>query len=393
MNNIISTLKKAWRETDRILMLLCITASVFGCILVRSATEISRSENALMSRDLRTMVIAVIGGVIGALIISYIDYELITRLWPLIGGVCILLMVLTLFIGVGPSARSDVRSWLVLPGGYYFQPSELVKIGFIITFGVHLDIVKDRINDIKTVLLLCLHGAIPTVLVIRSGDMGSALIFLIIFAVMLYMGGISNKYITIGVLAVALAVPVAWKFVLGNIQKERILALIYPESYPDVIYQQDRSLTAIGSGGWFGTGLLKGEYTQNGVVPENENDMILSVAGEELGFVGCMFAILLLVFIIIKIVKTGNNSRDNSTSLMCYGLAGMLAGHVIVNVGMCLMLLPCVGITLPFYSAGGSSNLCLYVGIGLAMSIYRHNCEGDTVNFKMSKISTPFSED
>lgn len=392
MEKIIPTLKKAWRETDKLLVILCIIASAFGCALVRSATEISRAENATFSRDCKTMIIAVTAGIVISLIISYINCDLIIRLWPLIAGACLFLMVLTLFIGVGPSARSDVRSWLVLPGGYYFQPSELVKIGFIITFAVHLDLVKDRIKEFKTVFLLCLHGAVPVLLVERSGDMGSALIFLIIFFVMLFMGGISAKHIALGVAVIIAAVPLAWRFVLGNIQKERIIALIHPDEYPDIIYQQDKSLTAIGSGGWFGMGYMQGEYTQRGVVPENENDMILSVAGEELGFIGCIAAILLLAFIIVKIIKTGNNSKDNATSLMCYGMGAMLAGHVIVNVGMCLMLLPCVGITLPFYSAGGSSNLCLYVGIGLILSIYRHSYEGNTVNFTLSKLSTPFTE-
>ena len=101
-------------------------ASCFGCLMVTSATEYSREADALVSRDVRAMLIAVAAGVVAALIISYIDYEIIIRLWPLIAGVSVFLLLLTLAIGVGPSGRSDVRSWLVLPGGYYFQPSELV---------------------------------------------------------------------------------------------------------------------------------------------------------------------------------------------------------------------------------------------------------------------------
>ena len=393
MSAILSVIKKAWRETDNTLLLLCMAASCFGCLMVTSATEYSRPADSLISRDVRAMLIAVVVGIVGALIISFIDYEVIIRLWPVIAGVCILLLLLTLVFGVGPNERSDVRSWLQLPGGYYFQPSELVKIGFIVTFGVHLDIVKDKIRNFKTVLLLCLHGAIPTVLVMLAGDMGSSLIFLIIFAVMIFMGGIAPKHIALGFAAVAAAVPFAWRFVLGDIQKNRILALLYPEDYPDIIYQQDRGITAIGSGGWTGAGLFQGQYTQNHLIPEGENDMIFAVIGEELGFLGCLFALFILAMIILKIVSTGNQSRDNATSLMCYGLAAMLTGQIAVNVGMCLMLLPVVGITLPFYSAGGSSTLCLYVGIGLALSIYRHNREGAAVNFRLSRIRTPFSED
>lgn len=393
MKNLFSTLRKAWRETDRALVLLCMAASSFGCMLVMSATECTRAEGELLSRDLRAMVIAVAAGLIGSLIISFIDCEVFIRLWPLIAVACVGLMVVTRIFGVGPTERSDVHSWLVLPGGYYFQPSELVKIGFIITFGAHLDAVKDHIRELKNVVLLCLHGAIPTLLVVITGDMGSALIFLIIFAVMIFMGGIAPKHIALGVLIVAVAIPFAWRFLLGSIQKMRILALLYPEQYPDIIYQQDKGLTAIGSGGWTGAGLFHGQYTQAGTVPEHENDMIFTVIGEELGFVGCLFALFILFMIVVKILSTAKLTRDHAASLMCYGLAAMLTGHIFVNVGMCLMLLPVIGITLPFYSAGGSSNLCLYVGIGLALSIYRRSREGNTVNFRMSKIRTPFSED
>lgn len=393
MKSLISTLKKAWRETDKLLVLLCMVASGFGCMLVMSATEWSKAEDALISRDLRAMILAVVIGLVGAIIISFIDSEVFIRLWPFIAVVCVVLMIITRFLGVGPNERSDVRSWLVLPGGFYFQPSELVKVGFIITFAVHLDTVKDHIRELKNVIMLCIHGAIPTLLVIITGDMGSALIFLIIFAVMFFMGGIAPKHIALGLLIVAILTPLVWRFYLGNIQKERILALIYPESYPDIIYQQDKGLTAIGSGGWTGAGLLHGQYTQAGTVPESENDMIFTVIGEELGFVGCVFALLLLVLIIVKILAIARLARDHAAQLMCYGLAAMLAGHIFVNIGMCLMLLPVIGITLPFYSAGGSSNLCLYVGIGLALSIYRRCCEGNAVNFRISKIRTPFSED
>lgn len=394
MSNIISIIKKAFRETDNTLMLLCMAASVFGFVLVRSATEISRGADQIISRDLRTMIIAVGIGIVGALVMSFINYENILRLWPVIAAAGVALMVLTFFIGTGPSDRSDVRSWIRLPGGFFFQPSELLKIMFIITFGAHLDLVKDHIRELKTVLLLVLHGAVAAGLVVVTGDMGSALIFMIIFAVMFFMAGIAPKHIIAAAVLVAAAIPVAWKYVLGEIQKQRIMALIYPEDYPNIIYQQEKGLTAIGAGGWTGMGLMKGTYTQaaKGGVPMRENDMIFSVVGEELGFIGCIFALGIIALIIVKIVSTGHNAKDRAASYMCSGLAAMLAGHVIVNIGMCLKLLPVVGITLPFYSAGGSSNLCLYIGIGLALSIYRYNREGTAVNFTMAKIRTPFYE-
>ncbi len=394
MSNIIAVIKKTIRETDNTLLLLCLAASVFGFMLVRSATEVSRGADQLISRDLRTMIIAVAIGLVGAMIMSFINYENILRLWPIIAGAGVAMMILTFLIGTGPSDRSDVRSWIRMPGGFFFQPSELLKIMFIVTFGAHLDLVKDHIGELKTVLLLCVHGGVAALTVVVTGDMGSALIFMIIFAVMIFMAGLAPRHILAAVVLVAAAIPLAWRFVLGEIQKQRIMALLYPQDYPDIIYQQEKGLTAIGAGGWTGMGLMKGTYTQavKGGVPMRENDMIFSVIGEELGFLGCIFALAVIALIVIKIVHTGHNARDKAASFMCSGLAAMLVGHVVVNVGMCLMLLPVVGITLPFYSAGGSSNLCLYLGIGLALSIYRYNREGTAVNFRMSRIRTPFYE-
>lgn len=142
-------------------------------------------------------------------------------------------------------------------------------------------------------------------------------------------------------------------------------------------------MTAIGSGGATGQGFLKGAYTQAGLVPESQNDMIFSVIGEELGFIGCIAALALLSFITIRILMIGRKSRERSTNLICSGMAAMILGQMIINVGMCLMLLPVIGITLPFFSAGGSANLSVYIGIGLVLSIYRHNCEQEAVNIRV----------
>ena len=142
-------------------------------------------------------------------------------------------------------------------------------------------------------------------------------------------------------------------------------------------------MTAIGAGGITGQGLFQGAYTQAGAVPESMNDMIFTVIGEELGFVGCIAALALLCFICVRIILIGKKSRERSTNLICDGMAAMIIGQVVINVGMCLMLLPVIGITLPFFSAGGSSNLAVYIGIGLVLSIYRHNCDSGAVNIRV----------
>ena len=395
MKAILKSVKNFIKETDKILLFLCAVTSFFGCVMVLSATLHTAAEGVRFTRDFKVMLIAVCAGLVGAVIISVIDYEFIIKMWPLvaIASVGLMLLLFVPGVGVGPPERPDAKTWISLLGGkIFFQPSEIVKIGFIITFGVHLEKVKNNINHILTLISLGIHALIPVALVIKSGDMGSALVFLIIAASMLFVAGLHWLYFVAGIILVIAALPLAWLFLLEGIQKSRFLALIYPELYPDVIYQQERGLAAIGGGGLTGQGLFKGNYTQLGIVPESQNDMIFSVVGEELGLVGCFIALLLLTLIIIRIARTGRHDKVGNTKVMCHGVAAMIAGQVIINIGMCLQLLPVIGITLPFFSAGGSSNLCLYIAIGLIMSFYRYNQQRDIIDVTLSNIDNPFRD-
>ena len=388
------TIKNFIRETDKILLLLCTITSAFGCVSVLSATLWSASEGSKVTRDFIVMTFAVCVGLVIALIISLIDYEFIIKMAPFIGLFCIGIMVITLLFGVGPAERPDAKTWLKIGNtGIFFQPSEIVKIGFIITFGVHLERLKGNINHPISIIQLAIHAIIPVALVIISGDMGSALVFMIIAVAMLFIAGLHWGYFLGGGLILLASLPLAWIYILDDIQKDRFLALIYPEEYPNIIYQQERGLAAIGGGGITGQGLFKGTLTQiPNAIPEAENDMIFTVIGEELGLVGCVTALLLLTGIIIRIIRTGRHDKTGNTKVMCYGVASMIAGQVIINIGMCLMLLPVIGITLPFFSAGGSSNLCIYFSIGLIMSFYRYNQQNELIHVSQSNIYNPFAD-
>ncbi len=392
MKKFFKGLKNFIKETDKVLLLLCALASAYGCTSVLSATMWTVSEGKIFSRDFIVMCAACAIGIIIALIISLVDYEFIMKMAPFIGLFCIGIMLLLFAVGVGPIERPDAKTWLKF-GSIFFQPSELVKIGFIITFGVHLEKLKTNINHPLSILQLGFHALVPIFLVMKSGDMGSALVFIIITIAMLFVAGLHWGYFLGGGLLVVAALPLAWLFVLDNIQKERFLALAYPELYPNIIYQQERGLAAIGGGGITGQGLFKGSLTQTpNAIPEAENDMIFAVIGEELGLVGTVLALLLLTFIVIRIVRTGRHDNIGNTKVMCYGVAAMIAGQVIINVGMCLMLLPVIGITLPFFSAGGSSNFCIYFSIGLILSFYRYNQQRDLIHVSQQNIYNPFSE-
>ena len=207
-----------------------------------------------------------------------------------------------------------------------------------------------------------------------TGDAGSALIFLVMFIGMLFFARVNIGYFVAGICAIIVGFTVAWKVgIINGIQRQRIVALFYPNDFADVMYQQTNGKIALGSGGLLGQGYLKGSMTQSGAVPENQNDMILSVAGEELGFIGALFVVLILGFLVLRVLKTAMSARDNVGYLMCSGISVMLFAQMLVNIGMELSLLPCIGITLPLFSAGGSSSLCIYLALGIALSVYRYS--------------------
>ncbi len=398
-----SSLRFTLKETDYILYLICILTSAFGALMVYSATRNDAIDDGiLLSRECMIMIIASGVGIAICMLISFLDYDSIVHLWPFVGAVCLLLILLLFPFGDGPSDRPNARCWLpILSIGdtkVNFQPSELAKIGFIITFTAHIEAVKDNINSLKNVILLAVHALVPIGLIIITDDLGSAIVFAFIFVGMMFVAGVKLRYFAVAIGMGIAFVPLLWTKFLSTFHRQRILAIYYPEAlseydYNKIIYQQQRCVNAIGSGKFWGDGLFKGTYTQSPTgVPVNESDMVLSVVGEELGFIGCIGLLLILTAIIVKIAITAKNSRNLTGALLCYGVVFMIGAQTIINIGMCLMLLPSIGITLPFMSAGGSSNLCIYFGIGIAMSVYRFNCDRPPVNFRLTNISTPFSE-
>lgn len=400
MRNRSGVLKNAFKGTDKLLLILSLLASIFGIVMVYSVTRYSLKPDDIIPNDMKTMVLAVAMGVVLCIIISFIDYEFISRMWPLIGVFCIGIMFVVFLFGVAPLERPDSRVWLDLKV-FYFQPSELVKIGYIITFAMHLDLVKENLNSFKNIALLAVHALIPFGLVMKTGDAGSALVFLLICMAMLLVAGMHWGYFAAGAGLLAVVVPILWVLgdkakIFNQYQKNRVLAIIYPEHYAlEEAFQQNQALNAMGSGGIFGKGLFQGDYTQReggAYVPEGQNDMILASIGEELGLIGIIVVLLLLFAIIMRIIYVGKKSGDNKAYLMCCGTAAMIGSQAIINISMCIRLFPVIGITLPFFSAGGSSNLCIYIAIGLIMSIYRSTRKQEPVDFRLSSIATRFSE-
>lgn len=398
-----STIKYALKETDFLLFITCVLTTAFGALMVSSATRNDAIEAGdLISRECLIMVLAAGVGIVICLFISFLDYDAIVGLAPFIGGFCILLLLSLFIFGEGTDDRPDAICWIPIikteSFSVKFQPSELVKIGFMITFTAHIEAVKDNINSLKNVIFLAVHALIPIGIIILTDDLGSAIVFALMFVGMMFVAGVRLRYFAVAAGAVVAMMPLLWTKFLAAFHKRRILAIYYPSAlsddvYRDVVYQQQRGLNAIGSGQFWGDGLFKGTYTQSAAgVPVNESDMVFTVVGEELGFVGCVALLAVLALIVARIVKVGKMSRNLTGSLLCFGAAFMIGAQTIINIGMCLMLLPSIGITLPFMSAGGSSNLCIYFAIGIVMSVYRFNRSRSPVNFRLTGVSTPFAE-
>ncbi len=354
------------RECDKILFILCLFTTSFGCMAVLSATHYTGKYGQFL-----TQVIAMLLGLGIAVVISLFNFSTFIKYWPLAAAIGVIPVILTFFIGYAPPGTDD-KAWLLI-GGMSFQPSELMKIMFLITFSAHLEAVKDRINELKVLLPVCLHGFFPTLLIHFQGDDGTAVVFAAMALGMLCAAGVKFKYFAIAFGALVASSPFIYFFVMNDDQRMRILSMF--SAHNDIQnggYQQYRGSMALANGGWFGQGYLKGELTQTNGVPEMHNDFIFVSIGEELGFFGCVAVILLLAAICVRILMIAKMCYRDSGKYICVGMFTMLLTHIIINVGMCLSTLPVIGITLPFFSAGGTSLLCLLAGIGVVMSVYMH---------------------
>lgn len=365
-------MKKLWqsiadyiRETDKLLLFFCIIASLYGTMLIFSPTGL---------KTVAVQLVSLLIGVTVAIIISLVDYTRILKFWPFYIVATIALLVITYQFGYAP-AGSDNRAWIKLPLDMSLQVSELIKIFMILTFAKHVSSIKpEEINKFHNVVLLVLHGvAAPALVMILQHDLGTVSVMLVIFLCMLYVSGVKLRYFIAGFAGLVCVSPLVWFYGLSEFQRKRFAIILDLNSDPlNLGYQQLQSLKAIGSGGIFGQGYLQGAKTQANGVPKAHNDFILTVAGEELGLIGCLLVFAILLCIIIRVIYISTISKDTAGKIICAGTFGMLAAQLIVNTGMVLALLPVIGVTLPFFSAGGSSLVCLFISIGLVLSVYKN---------------------
>lgn len=381
MRKLLSRIGDYFSGTDNLLWILMISATFISSLLLSS---VERAGGSFV----RTQILAAILGLAAAIVVSVIDYEYISRFWYLLAIMSILLFAAVFLFGMTVSGTDDT-AWIRLPGGITFQPSELVKIFFIVTFATHLNYLKknEKLKNFLSIVTLLGHAAVPMIIIHFQGDDGSALIFGFIMLIMMFTAGVQTRYFVALVCMLAVGIPVVWNVIMNNEHRNRILALmdIDGNAMTDYGYQQYQSKVSIASGELTGYGIGQGYRTGIGYVPEQENDFIFSVACEELGFIGAMIVLAILLLIIIRIFINAQQARDDLGAFICYGMFGLIATQTIINIGMVLGLLPVIGITLPFFSAGGTSSMCLYIGMGLVQSVRLHNKDVTTVKVSYTR--------
>ena len=356
---------------DLILLGLCCTASLYGIAMIFSATRYNEDNRKVLVQTAALLI-----GIVVYFAISMIDLELLMKRWKWIAAfnAGFILLLLTPF----GREQDGNRAWLKFPFlPVSIGPAEVVKITLIILLAWQFQWLLEEKRDLKSfssAFMAAGHAfGMAGLYFIVSRDMGNAMMFVLIFVVMAFASGFALRWFVLLGAAGTIGGIAVWTLdLLPSYMKNRFLVL-FDHSY-DVQnqgYQQTRSLLTIGGGGFWGQGYLHGTQTQAGTgsIPARHTDLIFAVIGEELGFVGATLVILILVAIIIRVVIVGRRSGSMFHTCVCVGIASMLAFQMIINIGMCLFIMPVIGLTLPFFSYGGSSIVTLFAAMGFVSGI------------------------
>lgn len=351
--------RRAVRVFDYGTLLLLALLLAIGVLAVASAS----AGHGLDLAKRQAMFIAV--GLAVALVVAAIDYRHFTGNAYVFWSLAVLLLVAVLLFG---PRISGARSWLRI-GSFGLQPSEFAKIAVLLMLARLYSDREPRPFGLREVLVPALLVAVPVVLTALQPDQGTAATFLPLLAAITWAAGI--KLSTIGWVAGlgALASPF-WYLSLHDYQRTRLTSFLNPEADPlGSGYQLMQSKIAVGSGGLTGKGLFSGTQSQLDFLPERENDFIMALLGEELGFLGVALVVVLYAWLIVRLIRGAYIARDRAGAYLCVGVAALLAFHLAVNVGMVIGYVPITGIPLPLISYGGSSVLSTCVAVGLAVSV------------------------
>ena len=351
-----------------ITLLVVVTLLVsIGAYLIRLVQ--AEGENLFMKQ-----IVGLFGGLLIIAVVSLIDYHFISKFYLVLYVINLGLLVIVKLFGKN---INHAQRWIDL-GFTDFQPSELSKIILIIFFAKLFTIFADKINNILLLLASVILMAIPTSLILTQTDLSTSLVIMFVFLMIVFAAGLNWKIILpILVIGIPTFMGLFWyvqqdyQVLLSNTQQQRVLSILDPELYPEVMYQQDNSIKAIGSGQLLGKGLMEDASEVRGYdyVPISESDFIFSVVGEELGFIGSCFVIFLFALIIFICLMTAKRAPDPMGKLIAVGIASMFMFQVFVNISVATRILPNTGIPLPFLSSGLSSLLSSVIAIGIILNI------------------------
>ena len=369
LGKFVSEVRNFFRKGDIVLLVLCLVTSAFGCLMIASTTNYRDTMSYVYTQ------IAAIGmGVVVYIAISSLDIDFFSehRMWLVVINTVLILLLLSPY---GTDFESGNKSWLVFPFlPVAIQPAEICKITFVLILASVMASHQNRVSSFWSVMHMVFHLAMVAGLnLVISSDMGVSMIFVFIFAGMALTGGVRWFWFAIAGGMMAVGGPVVWNYVFSDRQRNRFLIIFDPTIDPLGMverYHTLRSQLSLNGGGLLGQGLFNGNRTQTGALFAQHTDFIFSAIGEELGFMGCLLVIVMLLAIIIRCVYVGSKSPDYMRKVLCYGVASALIFQTLVNVGMCIGVVPIIGLTLPFISYGGSSILSLYAMVGFVSGVH-----------------------
>ena len=370
MRRFLQELQDFPKKCDWVLLLLCLVTAAFGLVVITSATSAAKFEGN--TRYIVVQMASIMLGVLAYAVISSIDIESMSenRNWLVVFNIFLLLLL----IPFGTDNNTGNRSWLDLPlMPMYIQPAEICKITYIVIMASVMNAHQNSISTVPSVMHMVLHlGILVGLNMVLSRDAGVSLIFVFIFIGMAFSGGVSLKWFALAIGGIAVAFPVIFPY-LGEHQQQRIMILLDPSYDAAGIgarYHYKINLLSLTGGGLTGQGLFNGIRTQGGNLFAQHTDYIFSSIGEELGFFGCLFIMIMQFAIIARCIWVGMRCQDYIRRLVCYGAASALMFQVIINIGMCIGVMPVIGLTLPFISYGGSSMVTLFAMLGLVSGSY-----------------------
>jgi len=358
-------LKDFPKKGDMVLLVLCLIVAGFGLVCMASATSAPKFEGNF--RYLAVQVAAICLGILAYAIVSSIDIEFLSEYRGLLVAFnCFLLLLLIPF---GTDNNTGNRSWLDIPlVPVMIQPAEICKIAYIIIMASVMSSHQNRISHPVSVMHMVMHlGLVVGLNMVLSSDAGVSLIFVFIFIGMTFAGGVSLWWFALAIGGIGLMFPILWQF-LGEYQRQRIMILIDPSfdaAGTGARYHSKINLQSLTGGGLTGQGLFNGNRTQAGSLFAQHTDYIFSSIGEELGFLGCVLVMVLEFAIIARCIYVGMQCQDYMRRLVCFGAASALMFQVMINTGMCIGVMPVIGLTLPLISYGGSSIVTIFAMLGL----------------------------